>query len=73
MQPVALTFDDGPYLEWTRTILGVLEKRSIKATFFVWGEQACQHGDGRPRSPPRRTLGAAPLLAAQVSSGPHAV
>jgi peptidoglycan/xylan/chitin deacetylase (PgdA/CDA1 family) len=42
---IALTFDDGPHPRWTRQIVGSLGERSIKATFFIWGEQAAQHGD----------------------------
>jgi peptidoglycan-N-acetylglucosamine deacetylase len=34
---VALTFDDGPYLQWTEQILDILKKEKIKATFFVIG------------------------------------
>ena len=34
---VALTFDDGPSLEWTPKILDVLDKYNVKATFFMIG------------------------------------
>jgi len=34
---VALTFDDGPSLEWTPKILDELKKAKIKATFFMLG------------------------------------
>jgi peptidoglycan-N-acetylglucosamine deacetylase len=42
---VALTFDDGPNPDATRRILRLLERRDVKATFFVWGERAAQHPD----------------------------
>ncbi len=34
---VALTFDDGPHPGRTKRILGLLEKYSVKATFFILG------------------------------------
>lgn len=37
-QLVALTFDDGPSLEWTPQILEALKKEQVKATFFMIGE-----------------------------------
>jgi peptidoglycan/xylan/chitin deacetylase (PgdA/CDA1 family) len=42
---VWLTFDDGPHPEHTPIILEELDKRSIKATFFVIGERAEKHID----------------------------
>ena len=36
---VALTFDDGPRAETTRTLLDGLKERGVVATFFVVGEQ----------------------------------
>ena len=41
---VALTFDDGPHPEWTPRVLDVLETVGAKATFFVVGRAASQHG-----------------------------
>ncbi|MBI3648715.1 MAG: polysaccharide deacetylase family protein [Actinobacteria bacterium] len=35
---VALTFDDGPWPRYTRAILKVLERRNVRATFFMVGE-----------------------------------
>jgi len=35
---VALTFDDGPSLEWTPKILDELKRAGVKATFFMIGE-----------------------------------
>lgn len=37
---VALTFDDGPYPPFTQEILAVLEKKQVKATFFLVGNNA---------------------------------
>lgn len=37
---MALTFDDGPDLEWTPKILDILKEKQVKATFFVIGHQA---------------------------------
>lgn len=37
---IALTFDDGPDPEWTPRILETLERREVRATFFVVGERA---------------------------------
>ncbi|MGH7295172.1 MAG: polysaccharide deacetylase family protein [Polyangiaceae bacterium] len=42
-QGVALTFDDGPHPKWTPRILAILEKRGVKATFFVVARKAEQH------------------------------
>jgi peptidoglycan/xylan/chitin deacetylase (PgdA/CDA1 family) len=39
----ALTFDDGPSLSGTPALCRLLEEHSVKATFFVWGEQAVEH------------------------------
>ncbi|MBA3661469.1 MAG: polysaccharide deacetylase family protein [Gammaproteobacteria bacterium] len=40
---VALTFDDGPAVEYTEQILAILKKYNIKATFFVVGANAQSH------------------------------
>ena len=40
---VALTFDDGPAEPTTRQILELLDKYSVKATFFVSGVNALKH------------------------------
>ena len=40
---VALTFDDGPSLEWTPKILDVLNKYNVKATFFMIGEHVLKY------------------------------
>ncbi len=40
---VALTFDDGPDPEVTPQVLDVLERRGVKATFFLIGERASLH------------------------------
>jgi len=37
---VAITFDDGPDLEWTPKILDVLKRENAKATFFLIGLEA---------------------------------
>ena len=37
---VALTFDDGPWPGTTRTILGILRRMHVRATFFVVGSRA---------------------------------
>ena len=37
---IALTFDDGPSLQNTEEILGILKEYGIRATFFVIGENA---------------------------------
>jgi len=42
---VALTFDDGPEEKTTRQILELLDKYSVKATFFVSGVNALKHPD----------------------------
>ncbi len=38
-QPIALTFDDGPWQNSTSQVLAVLKKYNVKATFFVVGKQ----------------------------------
>lgn len=40
---VALTFDDGPDPDTTREVLDVLDRRGVKATFFVIGAKAAKH------------------------------
>ena len=40
---VALTFDDGPAQSTTRQIMDLLDKYSVKATFFVSGANALNH------------------------------
>lgn len=40
---VALTFDDGPALEYTQQILDILDRYHIKATFFMVGNNAKAH------------------------------
>jgi peptidoglycan/xylan/chitin deacetylase (PgdA/CDA1 family) len=42
---IALTFDDGPHPETTRTVLAVLAAARVRATFFVLGEKAREHAD----------------------------
>lgn len=42
---VALTFDDGPTPEYTDSVLAVLEKHNVKATFFVTGQETEDHLD----------------------------
>lgn len=42
---VALTFNDGPFVETTRAILDILKQNGIPATFFVVGSTAAQHPD----------------------------
>lgn len=42
---VALTFDDGPREPTTRQILDLLDKYSVKATFFVSGVNTLKHPD----------------------------
>jgi len=41
---IALTFDDGPHPEWTPRVLDTLDRVGAKATFFVVGRSASQHG-----------------------------
>lgn len=43
VRAVALTFDDGPHPAYTPTILAILKKYNIKATFFVVGKMASQY------------------------------
>ncbi len=35
----ALTFDDGPWPEYTRKILAILKQNNVKATFFMVGQE----------------------------------
>lgn len=37
---VALTFDDGPYPPFTQELVAVLEKKQVKVTFFIVGNNA---------------------------------
>ena len=40
---VALTFDDGPYPPYTQKLLDVLEKKQVKVTFFMVGNNASRN------------------------------
>jgi peptidoglycan-N-acetylglucosamine deacetylase len=40
---VALTFDDGPHPQHTRSVLDLLDQAGAKATFFVIGEKGQRH------------------------------
>lgn len=40
---VALTYDDGPYPEYTPKVLDVLKQYNVKATFFMIGKEMEQH------------------------------
>lgn len=40
---VALTFDDGPHLEYTPRLLDILQRYQASATFFMIGEVAQKH------------------------------
>src|ERR1035437_694036 len=42
---VALTYDDGPNDPWTQRLLEVLDRRSVKATFFLIGRFVAQRPD----------------------------
>ena len=42
---VALTFDDGPHPIHTPTVLDVLERHGVKATFFMLGRNVERHRD----------------------------
>ena len=43
MDPVSLTFDDGPDATWTPIILRGLDRLGARATFFVMGPLAHGH------------------------------
>jgi peptidoglycan/xylan/chitin deacetylase (PgdA/CDA1 family) len=43
--PIRLSFDDGPHESGTPRASEVLADHGVKATFFVWGEQAVEHRD----------------------------
>src|SRR6266545_4360804 len=40
---LALTYDDGPNDPWTLTLLEVLEKQHVAATFFMLGRYVREH------------------------------
>ncbi len=42
-QYLAMTFDDGPHPQHTPRLLDMLKQRSLKATFFVVGQNAAQY------------------------------
>jgi peptidoglycan/xylan/chitin deacetylase (PgdA/CDA1 family) len=42
---IALTFDDGPHPEFTRSVLRTLDLAAATATFFVIGEKAARYPD----------------------------
>jgi peptidoglycan-N-acetylglucosamine deacetylase len=54
---VALTFDDGPHVDYTPRLLGILERHDARATFFMTGEAALAH----------------PELVRRIAAGGHAI
>ena len=42
---IALTFDDGPDPEWTPTILDILKRENVPATFFIIGKNGQAYPD----------------------------
>ena len=42
---IAMTFDDGPHPRLTPRLLDMLKARSIRATFFLIGENAAEYPD----------------------------
>jgi peptidoglycan/xylan/chitin deacetylase (PgdA/CDA1 family) len=54
---IALTFDDGPNPPYTQEILKILEEYSIKATFFLWGQNVREY----------------PEVAREIASAGHAI
>jgi peptidoglycan-N-acetylglucosamine deacetylase len=42
---IALTFDDGPWPHSTNAVLNILNKNSIKGTFFIVGQMLKEHPD----------------------------
>ncbi|GIG87005.1 polysaccharide deacetylase family protein [Plantactinospora endophytica] len=40
---VALTIDDGPHPEWTPRMLDLLDRHSVRATFFLIGARVAEH------------------------------
>ena len=42
---VALTFDDGPMPVYTDSVLGLLEREGVRATFFLTGYALAEHPD----------------------------
>ena len=40
---VALSFDDGPDPKWTPKILDILDKKNVKGTFLIIGEEALEN------------------------------
>jgi peptidoglycan-N-acetylglucosamine deacetylase len=42
---ICLTFDDGPYRETTPSLLEILDRRAVKAVFFLSGRQAVKYPD----------------------------
>ena len=43
IQEVALTFDDGPNDPYTQQLLDLLDRRQVRATFFLMGSYVRQH------------------------------
>jgi chitin deacetylase len=56
-KPFALTFDDGPWPEYTGQILQILAEHNAKATFFMVGQMVREH----------------PKIARQVRDAGHAI
>ncbi len=56
-KPFALTFDDGPWPEYTEQILQILAQHNAKATFFMVGQMVREH----------------PKIARQVRDDGHAI
>lgn len=65
---VALTFDDGPSPEYTDSILAILRREQVRATFFVIGENLAEHPE-----PGKRIVAEGHVLANHTWSHPRMV
>lgn len=70
----AITFDDGPSLEYTSHILDVLDAENVKATFFVNGKNTCDiEHDARAQALIKREFESGHVIGSHTYSHPFGI
>eukprot|EP00833_Pecoramyces_ruminatium_P007942 jgi/Orpsp1_1/1181974/evm.model.c7180000079356.1 len=71
---IALTFDDGPSLQYTSKILDILDKYKVKATFFVNGNNTCNlKTNPTARNLIKREYNSGHIIASHTYSHPESI
>ncbi|OUM68568.1 carbohydrate esterase family 4 protein, partial [Piromyces sp. E2] len=67
---IALTFNDGPNLEYTNDILDILDKEDIKATFFISGEESDLKNNSKAKKIIKREYKSGHIIASHTYNHP---